>query len=295
MGAGIAQVAAAAGFHVRLVDVTLEASERGRSLVATGLQRVVASAAKAAAAKGAASGTPSGTLSSEWAAAALDRVTASSNAEEAASWSQIVVEAVAEKLDLKRTLFAKLDAAAPHSTLFASNTSSLPIAAIAAATNRKDRFAGLHFFNPVPQMKLVEVIRSDLTSDSTLASFLAFSKALGKVPVSCKDTPGFIVNRLLVPYMLEATRLVERGEATKEDVDTAMKLGAGYPMGPFELMDYVGLDTLKFISDGWYLESTNLKGNNLVKPSPLINDLVASKRLGKKSGAGFYDYPAKKK
>lgn len=198
------------------------------------------------------------------------------------------IEAIVENLDAKQKLFAQLDSVAKQGTIFASNTSSLPIASIASATKRLDRFAGLHFFNPVPQMKLVEIIRTEDTSAEVTTALFDFAKRLGKVPVDCKDTPGFIVNRLLVPYMMEALRMVERGDATKEDVDTAMKLGAGYPMGPFELMDYVGLDTVKFITDGWYQSGKGLKGNELVRPSPLLESLVSQKKLGRKTGSGFY-------
>ncbi|MEQ2243206.1 hypothetical protein ILYODFUR_004721, partial [Ilyodon furcidens] len=172
-------------------------------------------------------------------------------------------------------------------SIFASNTSSLPITDIASSTSRQDRFGGLHFFNPVSMMKLVEVIATSATSQETFDSLLSFSKALGKTPVSCKDTPGFIVNRLLVPYMIEALRLHERGHGSKEDIDIAMKLGAGYPMGPFELSDYVGLDTLKFIIDGWNEKDPD---NPLFTPSELLNKLVADGKLGKKTGEGFYKY-----
>ncbi|NXF95134.1 HCDH protein, partial [Eubucco bourcierii] len=172
-------------------------------------------------------------------------------------------------------------------TIFASNTSSLQITQMANSTTRQDRFGGLHFFNPVPMMKLVEVIKTPMTSQKTFESLMDFSKAVGKSPVSCKDTPGFIVNRLLVPYMMEAVRLFERGDASKEDIDVAMKLGAGYPMGPFELLDYVGLDTSKYIIDGWHSLEPN---NPLFAPSPLLNKLVEEKKLGKKTGEGFYKY-----
>ena len=160
---------------------------------------------------------------------------------------------VTENLPLKKKLFSSYDKVAPAKTIFASNTSSLPIKDIALSTpERLDRFGGLHFFNPVPVMKLLEVIRIPETSDETNTAMMEWGKAMGKTCVSCKDTPGFIVNRLLVPNLMEAVRLVERGDASPKDVDTAMKLGAGWPMGPFELADYVGLDTTKFIIDGWH-------------------------------------------
>ncbi|KAJ1803882.1 hypothetical protein LPJ75_005748 [Coemansia sp. RSA 2598] len=152
---------------------------------------------------------------------------------------------------------------------------------------------GLHFFNPVPQMKLVEVVRAAETSEETVAKALGFVKSIGKAPAVCKDTPGFIVNRLLLPYMMEAVRLLERDVAEARDIDTAMKLGAGYPMGPFELCDYVGLDTIKFIVDGWYKEGEGLQGNKLFAASKKLDELVAAGHLGVKTGRGFYDYSKK--
>ncbi|XP_068177629.1 hydroxyacyl-coenzyme A dehydrogenase, mitochondrial isoform X2 [Antennarius striatus] len=217
----------------------------------------------------------------------LQNVSTSTDAESVVQHSDLVVEAIVENLKIKQDVFGRLDKAAPAHTIFTSNTSSLPISDIASATNRLDRFGGLHFFNPVPMMKLVEVIGTSATSQETFDSLLNFSKALGKTPVSCKDTPGFIVNRLLVPYMMEAIRLHERGHGSKEDIDIAMKLGAGYPMGPFELGDYVGLDTLKFIMDGWNAMDSE---NQLFVPSELLNKLVAEGKFGRKSGEGFYKY-----
>ncbi|XP_048248932.1 hydroxyacyl-coenzyme A dehydrogenase, mitochondrial-like [Haliotis rufescens] len=172
-------------------------------------------------------------------------------------------------------------------TIFTSNTSSIPITDIAASTQRRDRFGGLHYFNPVPMMKLLEVVRTSETNDETFNSLMEFGKAMGKVTVPCKDTAGFIVNRLLVPYMLEAVRLVERGDAAPRDIDVAMKLGAGYPMGPFELSDYVGLDTMKFILDGWHEREPD---HPLFKPSALLNKLVGEGKLGMKTGEGFYKH-----
>ncbi|KAL2915735.1 hypothetical protein HK105_204681 [Polyrhizophydium stewartii] len=279
MGAGIVQVAAQSGYKVTMVDVSPDSLDKGRKIISSSLARVAKKkhADDQAAQKA-------------FVDKVFDNIATSTDAAAAAASADLVIEAIVENLATKQKLFAALDTAAPAHTIFASNTSSLPIGDIASATKRGDRFGGLHFFNPVPQMKLVEIIRTKDTSDSTFAALTDFTKALSKSPVSCKDTPGFIVNRLLVPYMLEAVRLVERGEATKEDVDLAMKLGAGYPMGPFELMDYVGLDTVKFITDGWYEGGVGLKGEKLVEPSETINELVKNKALGRKSGKGFYDY-----
>ncbi|XP_010739603.2 hydroxyacyl-coenzyme A dehydrogenase, mitochondrial [Larimichthys crocea] len=276
MGAGIAQVAASTGHSVTLVDTNDDILQKAVKGIEGSLKRVVKKkfADKPEAGE-------------EFIQKILQNVSTSTDAASAAQSSDLVLEAIVENLKIKQDLFGQLDKVAPAHTIFASNTSSLPITDIASSTNRLDRFGGLHFFNPVPVMKLVEVIGTSATSQDTFDSLLNFSKKLGKTPVSCKDTPGFIVNRLLVPYMLEAIRLHERGHGSKEDIDIAMKLGAGYPMGPFELGDYVGLDTVKFIIDGW---SAADPSNPLFAPSEMLNKLVAEGKYGKKSGEGFYKY-----
>lgn len=276
MGAGIAQVAASTGHSVALVDTSEDILKKSVKGIEGSLKRVVKKkfADKPEAGE-------------EFIQNVLKNVSTSSDARAAVQSTDLVLEAIVENLQIKQDLFSALDKIAPAHTLFASNTSSLPISDIASSTNRLDRFGGLHFFNPVPMMKLVEVIATSATSQETFDSLLNFSKALGKTPVSCKDTPGFIVNRLLVPYMMEAIRLHERGHGSKEDIDIAMKLGAGYPMGPFELLDYVGLDTAKFIIDGW---SAMDPGNPLFQQSELLNKLVAEGKYGKKTGEGFYMY-----
>jgi len=205
----------------------------------------------------------------------------------AAKSSELVVEAVIENVELKRKIFKELEAVTPASTILASNTSSLQISDIAANSGRKDKFAGIHFFNPVPMMKLVEVISMKETSSDTSDKLMKWSKDLGKVAVTCKDTPGFIVNRLLVPNLVAAILMVERGDAAMKDVDIAMKLGAGYPMGPFELADFVGLDVILFIVQGWVKNFPNEPA--FVVPA-LLKKLVGEKKLGKKSGEGFYKY-----
>jgi len=221
---------------------------------------------------------------SAWIVKTLNNLSLSTDAGQAAKSADLVVEAITENLEIKRQLFADLDAVAPTKTLFASNTSSIKIGEIAKATNRPDRFGGLHFFNPVPVMKLLEVVTTPQLSAESYQRLIDFGKSVGKTPITCKDTPGFVVNRLLVPYMFEAIRMHERGEASVDDIDTGMKLGCGYPMGPFELCDYVGLDTIKFVMDGWAKE---FPGNPLFQPSPLLNSLVGAGKLGAKSGEGF--------
>ncbi|XP_072533193.1 hydroxyacyl-coenzyme A dehydrogenase, mitochondrial [Salminus brasiliensis] len=276
MGSGIAQVAATTGHSVVLVDTSEDILKKSAKSIEGSLKRVVKKkfADKPEAGE-------------EFVQKVLKNISTSTDAAAVAQKTDLVVEAIVENLKVKQDLFSALDKVAPEHTIFASNTSSLPIADIASSTARLDRFGGLHFFNPVPMMKLVEVIKAPGTSQQTFDALLDFTKALGKHPVSCKDTPGFIVNRLLVPYLMEAVRLHERGHGSKEDIDVAMKLGAGYPLGPFELLDYVGLDTSKFIIDGWY----NMEPENpLFSPSPLLNKLVAEGKLGKKTGEGFYKY-----
>lgn len=223
----------------------------------------------------------------EFIAKSLSRIQWSSNLNEAVKTADIVVEAIVENLEEKQKMFSSIDDIAKPSAIFASNTSSLPIKEIAKTSKRLDRFCGLHFFNPVPVMKLLEVIRIPETSDSTYETVIKFGKDLGKITVTCKDSPGFIVNRLLNPYMGEAYRMVERGDATVDDIDTAMKLGAGYPMGPFELTDLIGIDTARNVRQ-FYHEF--YPDNPQYNTSPLLNKMVEEGKLGVKSGEGFYSY-----
>ncbi|KAJ7327061.1 hypothetical protein JRQ81_016820 [Phrynocephalus forsythii] len=276
MGAGIAQVAAATGHTVILVDQSDEILKNSRKGIEDSLKKLVKKKFADKPEAGA-----------EFTEKTLKNLTTSTDPVSVVHSTDLVVEAIVENLSVKSELFKTLDKFAPEHTIFASNTSSLPITDLANATTRQDRFGGLHFFNPVPLMKLVEVIKTPMTSQRTFESLIDFSKALGKNPISCKDTPGFVVNRLLVPYLMEAIRLFERGDASKEDIDVAMKLGAGYPMGPFELVDYVGLDTTKYIIDGWHASQQD---NPIFTPSPLLNQLVEEKKLGRKTGEGFYKY-----
>jgi 3-hydroxybutyryl-CoA dehydrogenase len=198
----------------------------------------------------------------------------------------LIIEAITESVDEKTAAYKFLEAAVGQHTIFASNTSSLCITELAARTNRPDRFAGLHFFNPVPLMKLVEVVRALTTSDETYQALFAFTQALGKEPITAPDKPGFIVNRLLVPYLLDAIRCYERGLGTIEDIDKGMKLGCGYPMGPLTLLDFVGLDTTYYIANIMFDE---YKDPMFAAP-PLLKRMVLAGRLGRKSGEGFYKY-----
>ncbi|CAO3638310.1 unnamed protein product [Cunninghamella blakesleeana] len=279
MGSGIVQVAAQANCKVTMVDTSDTAIQNGQSIIASSLKRV---ARKKFA--------EDEQQQKQFIDKVLANITTSTNAEQAVANTDLVVEAIVENIDIKKKLFAGLDKVAPQDAIFCSNTSSLPIHAIADATpeNRQSQFAGLHFFNPVPAMKLVEIVRTDAVTDDVFKSLQDFTVKLGKTPVACKDTPGFIVNRLLVPYMFEAFRILDRKEASVKDIDTAMKLGAGMPMGPFELADFVGLDTMKFIVDGWAKEGKIEPA--LVQPSQALEDLVSQGNLGRKSGKGFYDY-----
>jgi len=283
MGAGIAQVAAQHGVKVVLTDVSDAAIANGRKIIEKSLTRVARKAHPD---------------SEEDQRSLVERTFANlvttTNSEEAVSDTDLVIEAIVENIKVKQQLFGKLDGIAPAKTIFATNTSSLSVTEIPSSTSeeRQASFAGLHYFNPVPQMKLVEVIRTAKTTDAAFDQLLELSKRIRKIPVSCLDKPGFIVNRLLVPYMLDALRLVERGEATPEDVDTAMKLGAGMPMGPFELSDYVGLDTLKNIADGWRASrvSTGEMSAETVAAVSILDEKVAAGRLGRKTGEGFFKY-----
>jgi 3-hydroxybutyryl-CoA dehydrogenase len=202
------------------------------------------------------------------------------------SGCDLIIEAIIENIEDKRQAYLALDAVVGEHTIFCSNTSSLCITELASTTKRPDRFAGLHFFNPVPIMKLVEVIRGLATSDDTYTTVFAFAQSLGKEPITAPDRPGFIVNRLLVPYLLDAIREYESGLGTLEDIDKGMKLGTGYPMGPFTLLDYVGLDTTYYIANIMFEEYREPR----FAPPPLLKRMVLAGRLGKKSGRGFYDY-----
>jgi 3-hydroxybutyryl-CoA dehydrogenase len=269
MGSGIAQVAATSGFDVVAVEAVQPALEKGLTGIKKSLERFV----------------EKGALDAQGRDAALARLKTSTNVEDLRG-CDIVIEAIVENMAAKKELFAKLDALlAPHA-IICSNTSSLCVIEMAAATKRPKQVAGLHFFNPVPIMKLVEVVKTIVTDQATIDTLYAFAKKLGKVPILAQDTPGFIVNRLLVPYLLYAIRVYEQGLASKEDIDEGMKLGCGYPMGPLTLLDYVGLDTTYYIAEIMFEE---FKDPMFAAP-PLLKRMVLAGHHGRKSGKGFYDY-----
>lgn len=273
MGSGIAEVAATRGFTVMVREVDDESLEAGRKRIQKSLDRAVSKEK----------------LSQDERDAALARFTFTTKVADLAP-CDIVIEAIVEDLEVKNALFGELDGLCGEGTIFASNTSSLTITDMAAATDRPDRFVGLHFFNPVPVMKLVEVVRTIATSDETFERAFEFGKKLGKVPIAAKDNSGFVVNLLLVPYMLDAIRQLERGVASIQDIDTGMVLGCGYPMGPFTLCDFVGIDTLYKISEIMFDEYREER----YAPPPLLKRIVAMGRYGRKSGKGFYDWSGEK-
>jgi len=269
MGSGIAQVCAQAGFPTVVREVTPELVEKGLKGIEKNLARLVEKGTITEAGKSEIRGRLKGVTS-------LDEL----------KDSDVIVEAIIEQLPAKRELFSALDSFCPAHTIFASNTSSLTITEIAAATKRPQRFVGLHFFNPVPVMKLVEVVRTIATDPAVYEEMVAFGAKLGKTPVRAQDSGGFIVNRLLVPYLLDAIRALEEGVGSVADIDTSMKLGCGYPMGPFTLLDFVGLDTTYYISQIMFDEYTEKR----FAAPPLLKRMVLAGWHGKKSGRGFYDY-----
>jgi 3-hydroxybutyryl-CoA dehydrogenase len=272
MGGGITQVAAQAGVPTTVVEASPELLDRGLGAIRRNLDGLVDRGRLDASARDAAWGRIRGTTS-------LDDLRD----------ADLVIEAITENVGLKKETFGKLDRICPAHALLASNTSSCTVTELAAATRRPAQVLGLHFFNPAPIMKLVEVVRTILTSEASVKSAWEFVLALGKTPVATQDTTGFVVNRLLVPYLLEAVRVLESGVATKEDIDQAMKLGCGYPMGPFTLLDLVGLDTTLFVAEVMFDEFREAR----FAPPPLLKRMVMAGQLGRKSGKGFYDYPAR--
>lgn len=277
MGNGIAQVTAAAGYNVTLYDINDSLTAKGLANIAKNVTRIASKQ------------TTNESEANQIVKDVLGRISVSTDLSAAAKSADLVIEVIIENLEIKQKVFKTVDAAASPTAIFASNTSSLSIGDISASVSekRKTQFGGLHFFNPVPVMKLVEVIKIDKTNSATFEKLVAFGKSVGKTTVECKDTPGFIVNRLLVPYLGESIRMLERGDASKEDIDVAMKLGCGHPMGPLTLADYVGLDTTKFILDGWHHRYPD---EPRFAPIPLLTKLVSEGKFGVKSGEGFYKY-----
>jgi 3-hydroxybutyryl-CoA dehydrogenase len=272
MGAGIAEVAAKSGHETVVREVSEELLDKGRARIQASLDKAV----------------EKGKLQAADREAAMGRLRFAVDLESLAD-CDLIIEAIVENLEEKRRTFAALDGIVKEGALFASNTSSLTITQIATATRRPDRFVGLHFFNPVPVMTLVEVVRTILTSEEAFNQAADFVKAVGKEPVAARDTSGFIVNRLLVPYLLDAVRALEEGVGSVEDIDKAMKMGCGYPMGPLTLLDFVGLDTTYYIANIMFEEYREKR----FAPPPLLKQMVLAGRMGKKSGRGFYDYSKK--
>jgi 3-hydroxybutyryl-CoA dehydrogenase len=269
MGRGIAQVSAASGYETVVREVNEGLLQAGLEAIGKQLNRAVEKGKLEAADRDATLGRLIGTVSLEDLADC-----------------DMIIEAIVEDIEVKKDLFGALDRQCPENTIFASNTSSLTVTEMGASTARPDRFVGLHFFNPVPIMKLVEVVRTGATSDATFDRAFAFARSLGKVPIACTDNSGFVVNRLLVPYMLDAIRGYEEGIGSIEDIDTGMKLGCGYPMGPFILGDFVGLDTLYYIAEIMFDEYREKR----FAPPPLLKRMYLAGYHGRKVGKGFYDY-----
>ena len=271
MGSGIAQVAAQSGFATKVREISEALCQKGKASIEKSFNRAIEKS--------------NGKVTPAERDAAMARLTFTTDVSDLAD-CDIVIEAVVEELEVKNALWKELDALCAPSTIFASNTSSLTIAAMAAATARPDRMVGLHFFNPVPVMKLVEVVRTVTTSESTFDSAFAFAKRLGKEPIAAKDNSGFVVNLLLVPYLIDAINALEHGVASVEDIDKGMMLGTGYPMGPFTLLDFVGLDTTYKIAEIMFDEYREKR----YAPPPLLKRMVLAGMYGRKSGKGFYDY-----
>ncbi|HUP90490.1 MAG TPA: 3-hydroxybutyryl-CoA dehydrogenase [Longimicrobiales bacterium] len=271
MGSGIAEISAKAGLETWVREVNDQFLEKGKGAITKSLDKAV----------------EKGKLEAGARESALGNLHFTTKLEDLKD-CDLIIEAVTEDLKLKNEMFGTLDKICPANTIFASNTSSLTIADMAAATGRPDRVLGLHFFNPVPVMKLVEVVRTIATSDDAYQTAFAYARTVGKEPVEAKDASGFIVNRLLVPYMLDAIRCLEQGLATIEDIDKSMQLGTGYPMGPFVLSDFVGIDTLYRISEIMFEEFREQR----FAPPPLLKRMVTMGYYGRKSKKGFYDYSA---
>ncbi|MGE5753642.1 MAG: 3-hydroxyacyl-CoA dehydrogenase family protein [Deltaproteobacteria bacterium] len=272
MGAGIAQVAAQSGFEVKVVDVSDAAWARAHKAISKSLERLAAKEK----------------ITGEQMKEALGRLSFSTDIG-TLKGVPFLFEAVFENIDVKKDLYAKLDAVCGDDVVYASNTSSLSITEMASLVKRPAKFVGMHFFNPVPMMRLVEVIPALQTEKATTDLALAMAQKLGKTAITCKDTPGFVVNRLLVPYLLDAARILAEGVASAEEIDTAMKLGCGMPMGPFELMDFTGVEIAYYVGEIFHGYTKEAR----FSPPGLMRNMVKAGYLGRKAGKGFYDYTGK--
>lgn len=269
MGSGIVEQAARSGYRVVMREIDDTALAAGKARIDASIARAI----------------ERGKMPSEERDDVLGRIVGTTDLNDMAD-CDLVIEAIVENLDLKKDVFRELDHITRHDSILASNTSSVSITALAAVTSRPEKVAGAHFFNPVPVMKLVELVRALQTSDETIDRLRAFGASMGKNVVVAQDTPGFIVNYLLVPYLLDAVRMVESGVATKEDIDTGISLGLNHPMGPLTLLDYVGIDTTLFIADVMYEEMRDAK----YAAPPLLRKMVNAGYFGRKNGRGFYEY-----